>query len=253
MKEIEDAFHQLMSLAAADERIIALFLQGSRGKGWGDERSDYDVCIVLQDDAKSPLPLGHTLDYHGLDLWVVTQAALRAYASWDSVERWDRYSFAHVRALIDKTGEIQSLIDEKGTVPEAHRQGFAAGRLDAYLNAFYRSARAAMRGDHFSQHLQAVQSVAPLLDALFALEGRVAPYADYIERELLNHPLEATSLSSAFLLDHLHQIAATGELAAQQSLARTVEAHFRALDHGKVFEDWGTALLAALACNADPR
>ena len=38
-------------------------------------------------------------------------------------EHWDRYSYAHVSALIDKRdGEIQRLIDEKGKIPEEQRE-----------------------------------------------------------------------------------------------------------------------------------
>jgi hypothetical protein len=242
----------VVRLAEEHHGVIGLFLGGSRGKGWGDVRSDYDVWVVLRDGAESPLPIGHTLDFRGLDLWVVTQTALRAYASWDTPERWDRYSFAHVRALIDKTGEIQPLIDEKGTVPDIYRQSFTAGRLDAYLNAFYRSARAAMRGDGFSQHLQAAQSIAPLLDALFALEGKIAPYADYIERELQNYPLKAVTLPSGLVLHCLRKITATGDLATQQLLARAVETHFRTLGFAKVFDDWGRGLAAALEFKPAP-
>jgi predicted nucleotidyltransferase len=58
------AFERLLAEAREDEAIVGLFVFGSRGRGVGvDERSDYDVGVVLRDesalaafDQRWPLP-----------------------------------------------------------------------------------------------------------------------------------------------------------------------------------------------------
>jgi len=60
-----------------------------------------------------------------LDCIVMTLDQLRGYAEWGGPEAWDRYSFAHLRVDIDKTSEVQALID--GAV---HHYG----RIDVMIN-----------------------------------------------------------------------------------------------------------------------
>ncbi len=40
-----------MESCAADDRIAALFLGGSRARGEDDEYSDIDLCVIVRDDA----------------------------------------------------------------------------------------------------------------------------------------------------------------------------------------------------------
>ena len=35
-----------------------------------------------------------------------------------SSHEWDRYNFAHNKPVIDKTGELTKIMEEKGTLPE---------------------------------------------------------------------------------------------------------------------------------------
>jgi len=45
-----EKFNQLLERAKADNNIVGLFLVGSRGKGFENEHSDYDVKIITNDE-----------------------------------------------------------------------------------------------------------------------------------------------------------------------------------------------------------
>ena len=52
ISEIEEGvIAQLVESSAADDRIAALFLGGSRARGEEDEYSDIDLCVIVRDDA----------------------------------------------------------------------------------------------------------------------------------------------------------------------------------------------------------
>lgn len=228
-------YEQLVELARGDRGIVGLVLGGSRGKGFETTTSDYDVLVVVVDERVDEYRRRFDAAIAGLDLGVTSVAEFRAHAAWGSEKAWDRYTFAHVRAVIDKTGEIQTIIDAKGCVPAELRQLFVAQRLDAYINAFYRSVKAHRRRDEVGWRLAAATSIPPLLDALFALEGRVAPFPDYLARELAAHPIARVP---ADLTERLLRILADGDLPTQQALAREVEALFREAGLGGVFDAW---------------
>ena len=44
-----DTFDEVLAAAERDSRIVGLILGGSRGKGFGTERSDRDVYLILDD------------------------------------------------------------------------------------------------------------------------------------------------------------------------------------------------------------
>ena len=235
-----DAFARLLDSAKRNEAIIGLFLRGSRGKAFHEPGSDYDVTIVVKSREASPYPIGYSLNYRpGIDLFTQTLDEFRTCAAWMGPEHWARYSFAHVTALIDRSGEIQRLIEEKSLVPQDVRESFVEASIDAYLNAFYRSIKCRFRGNRLGGRLHASLSIPHLLDALFAIEGRVAPYPDYVERELMNYPLSTLAWTSNAILSAFRQIAETGSGPAQQELARFAADHFQAGGFAHICKGWG--------------
>jgi hypothetical protein len=72
--QMSDAFRTLVSAVEGDDRIVGLVLGGSRGKGLGTSRSDYDVYLVAADGA-DPKTIEKYVDYSdGIDLigvWTV--------------------------------------------------------------------------------------------------------------------------------------------------------------------------------------
>jgi hypothetical protein len=229
----------LLREAEADDAVIGCFLGGSRGKGYHDDYSDYDLTIVVADEAATAYAARvDTRRLSGADICVRSLSEFRRYAGWMSDTHWDRYDFTHVRALIDKTGEIQRLIDEKGSIPDDEKRGFISAQLDGYLNGFFRSVKCFARGEPVGLRLEAAGSLPHLLNAVFALHDRAAPFPDYLVRELARRPLGSWPWSAADLCACLLTILERGDLAAQQKLAKTVEDVFRRAGYGRVFDDW---------------
>ena len=235
----ETAFQALLRETEGDERVVGAFLGGSRGKGYHHPESDYDLTIVVADDvADAYAERLAAVHAPGVELRVRSLSEFRGYAAWLSEAHWDRYDFTHVQALVDRTGEIQRLIDEKGSVPAAERDGFIQAQLDGYLNAFFRSVKCGARADAVGMRLEAAASLPHVLNALFALHGRVTPFPGYLARELARMPLDRWPWAPDTLLECVLTILERGDLRAQQELARTAERVFRGAGYDRVFDDW---------------
>ena len=207
-------FKEVVEQARADDRFVGLFLGGSRGKR-ADVRpdSDYDVRLVVT----APVPeLDGPRGQH-VDVGVMTLDRFRDYPE------WDRYTLTRTKALVDKTGEIQRVIDEKGRLSEEETNSIPPLALDAYMNSLYRGLK---RPAGMGGRLHEAESVAHLLTCLFALEGRVRPFHDYLEWELEDYPLEGWDDLLSLL---------EGD---PRVLFRRVEAHVRARGLGDVVDGW---------------
>ncbi len=205
-------YEKLVERARADDRVVGLLLGGSRGKAANVRPdSDYDVRIV-GDAADLETPRGSHIE-----VAVMPLERFRDYPE------WDRYTLTHTQPVIDRTGEIQRVVDEKGRLSDAEAAERAPAALDAYLNSLYRGLR---RPGGLGGQLHHADSIGHLLTCLFALEGRVRPFHDYLEWELEQYPLEGWD----DLLNLLE-----GE---QHELFRRVEAHVRARGLGAVVDSW---------------
>jgi len=206
-------FEALLERARGDERVVGLFLGGSRGKRANVRpESDYDVRVV-----------GEVSDYEtgrgaAVEVAVMTLHEFRNYPD------WDRYTLTHTTALLDRTGEIQRLIDEKGRLSEDEARRLAPAALDGYMNSLYRG----LKRPGLGARLHGAEAVGYLLTCLFALEGRIRPFHDYLEWELANYPLDGWP--SEDLLGAIE-----GD---PRVLFRRVEPHVRARGLGEVVDSW---------------
>jgi hypothetical protein len=172
-------FEEIVERARVDDRVVGLFLGGSRGKHANVRAdSDYDVRIV--GDAPD---LATERGSH-VEVSVMTLDRFREYPE------WDRYTLTHTTAVIDTTGEIQRVIEEKGRLSEAESAERAPAALDAYMNSLYRFLK---RPAGVGGRLHAAEATGHLLTCLFALERRVRPFHDYLEWELEHFPLDGWS------------------------------------------------------------
>jgi hypothetical protein len=132
----EPTFYPLLNEARDDPNILAFWLDGSRGKGLETDCSDYDCTMIVEENVLCQYECRYSsLRLAEIDLSVMTLAQFRKYAAWDSDTAWARYNFAHLSALVDKTGgEIQALIDEKGKIPAEVKAHFITGSLDYFIN-----------------------------------------------------------------------------------------------------------------------
>ncbi len=241
MTVADERFRRLLQEARDDPAILGLVLTGSRGKGFGTEASDYDVLVVVRDMDLGPFRMRYGEEMPpGIDWRATTLDEFEAYASWGSASAWDRYSFAHAAVLVDKTGRIRRMVDEKGSVPEEHRRPIVRSALDAYINGVYRSLKCLRNRNQLGALLEAADSIGHALTVIFALEGRLRPYHGYLERELRAYPLNAFPLSPDDLLAALELIVGRGEAGAQQRLLGVVEGVTRAAGHGDVIDAWGS-------------
>ena len=244
MSSPSEIYDKIYETAKKDPNIIGFFLGGSRGKGLHTEYSDYDTYIIVKDklvkEYKERYP---KQKYEGVDLLVFSYSEFKKYSLWGSSDAWDRYSFSHVKALIDKNGKIQDLLKEKSIVPEKYLLKFIAGSLDAYINYLYRSLKCIRDGDIEAARLEAAFSIPAFLNVIFAIHnGRLSPYYKYLKWELKSFPLTKFHMTAEEIVNNLMRILDNADYKAQQMLLRTTEDALRKEGFGKVFESWGEDL-----------
>lgn len=243
-------YETLLQRAQDDPAILAFWLSGSRGKLRPTQHSDYDIVIVVAEDAYRAFfrEFGLAAPFQGdwrpgVDLTLATLASIEAAAAWDSPERGYRYGYAHVTALVDKTGEAQPLIDAKACVPADAVPGFIRDSLDHVINQAYRALKCLRDGLPDASRLEAAEGVNPFFDAVFALHGgRLRPYYKYLRWELETWPLTQFPTGDAALMDRALGVLGSGGGAALSGLLRETEPAFRAAGHDAVYDGWGATL-----------
>jgi nucleotidyltransferase-like protein len=221
------SFEELVEVARSREEIIGLYLFGSRGRDFMvDERSDWDVCVVLA-DREAREAFDREFPYaHGARLEIVS-ATLDGLGTASSEH--GRYAAAHADVVLDKTGgELTRVVAELESLPSGSRDAIVREALDDYVNQAYRSLR-------YGTRLDAVEAVPHALRTIFALADRVRPYNKYLEWELRHHPLEGWAADELLpLLDRV----LTGEQDAQRELFNRIEPLARRAGFGDVIDGW---------------
>jgi hypothetical protein len=220
-------FEELLDVARSREEIVGLYVFGSRGREFMvDERSDWDVCVVLA-DREAREEFDREFPYaHGARVEIVS-ATLDGIRSERSEH--GRYAAAHANVVLDKTGgELTRLVAELESLPSGTRDAVVREALDGYINQAYRSLR-------YGTRLDAVEAVPYALRTIFALGDRVRPYNKYLEWELRHHPLEGWTADELLpLLDRVLE----GDPAAQHGLFNLLEEPARDAGFGDVVDGW---------------
>jgi nucleotidyltransferase-like protein len=221
------SFDDLLEVARSREEVVGLYVFGSRGRDFMvDERSDWDVCVVLASPEARDAFAREFPSAHGapVEITTATLAGIRGNRS-----EHGRYAAAHAEVVLDKTGgELTSVVAEQESLPAGSRDATVREALDDYVNQTYRSLR-------YGTRLDAVDAISPALRTIFALAGRVRPYNKYLEWELRHHPLEGWSADE--LLPLLDRVLA-GEPEAQRELFRRIEEPTRREGFGDVIDEW---------------
>jgi predicted nucleotidyltransferase len=220
-------FEELLEVARSRDEVVGMFVFGSRGRKFRvDERSDWDVCVVLADRAACAAFEREFPTAHGAQVEIVTDTldGLRSDTSEHS-----RYAASHADVVLDKTGgELARVVAEQESLPAGSRDAVVRDALDGFINQAYRSLRYATR-------LDAVEAIPYALRTIFALENRVRPYNKYLEWELRHHPLEGWDADELLpLLDRV----LTGEPEALHELFRQIEEPARREGFGDVVDGW---------------
>lgn len=241
MEELENKYKLLLEESKANKDILGLFLGGSRGKSkeFLTDKSDMDVYVVLSDTASNELK-NKLKEYESewFEIRIFTISEFRGYADWGSDREWDRYNFTHNVAVIDKTGEVQKLMDEKGVLPEDIRIKLIRDSLDSYLNQVYRSAKYWRDGGNLSAYVDATESLPFLMTALYALEGRLKPYNKYFEWEIRNYPLKLFPWSVDGFISNYRHILETGDIKTQGDILKEVKKLFISQGFQDIFDEW---------------
>ena len=234
-------FNEIFSRAKKDRNIIGFFLGGSRGKGLSREYSDYDIYIIVKDEVAGNYKMEYPKNrYKGLDLMVYSLSEFKNLYYWGSPEQFGRYSFAHVTALIDKSGKIQEILNETAQIPENELYKFIPSALDAYINFFYRSLKCIRDGNIPAARLEAAYSIPFLLDVLFAIHnGRLRPYYKYLKWEIENFPLKKLSLNADELIGLLMKVLDDADYKSQQRLMKITEIICQKEGFDFQFDSWG--------------
>ncbi|MFL5680854.1 MAG: hypothetical protein ACJ77B_09670 [Chloroflexota bacterium] len=233
-------YEELIARAAADPHVVGAVLSGSRGRGpFARDDSDWDVRLVFADDT----PVEHARSFatpHGSPVEVATMSLAQFGADATDTElAWDRYSYVHATLALDKLeGRIAELLAARQTLPTAVAPRIAAAALDDYINSYFRALKNAGLGLELESHLDAGESISPLLTTIFAIHGRVRPFNKFLAWELREHPLPGDEWSADRLLPRLSAILATGAIDEQAALFRDVERLAREHGHGVVVDGW---------------
>jgi hypothetical protein len=215
---------EVIAEVVADPEAIGLLLHGSRASGTADVHSNYDFACQITDDAFERRTMRDTtverrfrtgfpaveVAYEGIDSF---RRAARAGGSRGA-------TFALATVLVDKTGEIEPLIRALVAAGEPDRDA-VADHYDRYLHGFAHSLKAWSRGDDLGARAHAAQSGLSLVAALFALEGKSAPYLDQLSMRLAELD-EPQGWRPGFLPGALHRLFYSPDAPFQQMLERRV-------------------------------
>lgn len=223
MPTLEEQYQQLVIIAQQDPGVTGFILGGGRGKGISTENSDYDIVVVVKNELVDVAQVKYKA-YAGpkFDISVMSEQQLAIHGVWGSDSMWARYGFAHVQAVIDKTNTLQVWLNEQEKIPAPALEETIKQSLDSYLNYVHRSMKNFRDSRRPAAHLAACDSVPQLITFLFAAEGRVRPYNEYIEWELAKHPLTNVPLSPGDLMQKTSAILADGNEATQKELLALV-------------------------------
>jgi hypothetical protein len=235
-------FNKVLEEAKNDPNILAFWLDGSRGKGIiKHAESDYDCMMIVADGALNEYKSRYEkIGNPVFELGIMTLNEFEKFAAWDSDMFWYRYNYVGIKPpLVDKTGQIKGLFDEKANIPENVKRKFVSDALDYYINEVYRSLKCFRDGQIVGARLEASESILPLLNTVFAIHGRLRPYYKYYEWELKNYPLNKLSISGAEFTKQILIILESADIKVQQKLLMEIENITRKEGYGDVWDSWG--------------
>jgi hypothetical protein len=255
MGDGQKGFDALLRQARADPAVLGVVLTGSHALGLAKSWSDYDVRVILCDEAGDRVQTRYLgTAFANVDLRVMCLREFVVYAGWNTPTRWDRYSFAHAQVLAERGDIISALVAEKGRIPAEEQVSFVRSALDAFINSAYRALKCVRKGNSLCVRLEASEAVQHGLEVIFALEGRVKPYPVALAHELREYPLQAFAMSGNDLLLLIAAIVERGDVSALQHVLSAVLDHGRERGHGDVIDAWGDdiAWMQSAAAVTDP-
>jgi hypothetical protein len=169
-----------------DPDAVGLLLHGSRALGIASPESNYDFIVIVTDAAYAQRRERGTLVERRF-----RSASPMVEIAYESLDRLRRSAsrgasrvaaFASSIVLLDKSGEIQPLVSALAAGEPAYER--VTAEYDRYLHGFAHSLKSSSRGDDLGARAHAAEAGLHLVRALFALEGKSAPYLDQLSFRL---------------------------------------------------------------------
>jgi hypothetical protein len=229
----------LVSEAQNDPNILGLILGGGRGKCQFTEYSDYDVELIAIDIVVASQKYKNFEEQNIIDtINPMTIDSFRLHAAWGGEDAWDRYTYSHNKAVIDKTGEVQRIIDEKGRIPKGEEKKFVEDNIGGYMNSMYRTIKNYRDGNILAHRMDAAESIPYLLSALFGAENRIRPYNKFLRWELEKYPVADLQFSVEDFLKKIELIITTGDTVTQKELFKVFLEFFRSKGFIETIDSW---------------
>jgi predicted nucleotidyltransferase len=233
----------LLARAEADARVLGVILSGSQAReGTATTHSDYDVLLIVSDDASAPVAAERRRDTR-LDVSTMPLREFRTHALPGSGFEWNRYAFTHAKVLKDTDGLIAGLVTAKAQLAAEEAAQLAPETLDAFLNSVYRCLKDDRDGNTIGARLDGAEAIPHYLTYVFALHGRIRPYNKYLAWELERFPLSQPEWACDKLLPRLAEALSDDAAQAVRSMFNELEPRARAAGHGPVLDAWGNDLI----------
>ena len=236
-QKAKEAYEAYLQKAKSDDRIIGIILAGGRGKGAFSENSDYDVILVTNDEGFESVKKDYPKTEY-IDSLPHAISEFREHAKTGTRTQYDKYTFTHNTAILDKTGEIQKLVDEKGTLEPDKVQKIAHDALGGYLNSLHRSLKNLRDGNVLAGHLDATETIPRILTFIFAIEKRVRPFNKFLVWELENHPLTKLPINSSDFIEKIKVIAQNADFDTQKELLEIMRKLAMENGYTDEIDDW---------------
>mgnify|MGYP001586081433 FL=1 len=236
-QKAKEAYEAYLQKAKDDDRIVGIILAGGRGKGAFSENSDYDVILVTTDEGFESVKKDYPKTEY-IDSLPHAISEFREHAKTGTRTQYDKYTFTHNTAIVDKTGEVQKLVDGKGTLESDKVQKIAHDALGGYLNSLHRSLKNLRDGNVLAGHLDATETIPRILTFIFAIEKRVRPFNKFLAWELENHPLAKLPINSSEFIEKIKVVAQNADFETQKELLEIMRKLAMENGHADEIADW---------------
>lgn len=223
------------------EGLIGVILLGSISAGMDDETSDYDIHIVVSDEAMEAHPEYRDLTL-GLDakadVWTTSLSELKAYDR----HGYDVRELLHAMFPVDADGLLKRTVDELIHYPESELHPLVSARLDSYYDGVFRSLKCFRKGFTFGGYQMAARSMEFFVETLWALNGLVMPFvnrAPYLLHTLKKLPFDAPATRGM-----MERIAMDADIRTQLMLMDRMFVFMEENGYKQVLDDWEGVLEA---------
>ncbi len=184
MDKHEKLLKRLLGRYADDESVLGAVLVGSVGKGYGDERSDLDLEVVVTENrynllVKKGQKFVHTNEY---DLIFTTMNDLQKAR--ESKKDEDHWWCKDCPVLLDKTGKLDDYLREIGSYDADSR----LDRLKKYYIGYWENSLRAMaclrHENEWVGRIYTALAMRDLIRLLFNFNYRWAPKIQWVSKEI---------------------------------------------------------------------